>query len=294
MKLEIALAASPILYHILKLEHATVATKNDRLRLAPIVGKKFETDLGEVYPFFLSLARNRSNDYFENNRHGHRAIFVLDGVKLGHNYRIEPVNYWHNSAHNTDHENEDRLYSAKPFIPLFRYLKEVHIVVDPNWSGGENLGLLMACKKKNVPVFQYENSDDLIRLDKRKAIKAKAITAKPKKANYDYSLYEVEALWKALRTDFQAHPEFDNGKPSVWATMLKGVKTDKQKKARRAMIDRLQYGFSETDFSNIITGRGTEASEKYVAKIVQFMRKHRMNISQTIEFMRNRWYGNRR
>src|SRR5690606_32793703 len=292
MKVNIALAATPILYHLIDMKHAVTALQRDRLRLAPMEASKFEASLG-AGAFFLSLARTKLSDYIRNNTHGNKVVFVLDGSKLGHNYKIESIDYWHDSSYNTDDEAEDRLFANKPLIPLLRYLKEVHFAGSDNWSGYNTLDIVAVCKRNGIPCFQYENPRVMVTLDKRKAIPLQLSKETRKLGSappgYDSPAYALEALWKAIRTVFKKHPVIENGRPSVYATLLEGAKSSKRNAARREMVDHLRYGVSATTLRNMINSAKTELAAKYANKINLYLRKNRMSVEQLSEFLSAKW-----
>lgn len=288
MKLEIALAGSPILYHIIDLKHATTALKKNQLRLAPMAGSKFEADLGKG-AFFLSLARSPSSDYIANSAtYGNKVIFVFDGVKLGHNYSVKPVNYWHNNEYNKSDEMEDRLYANKPYIPLMKYLKEVHFRTDPNWNGSDTLDIILKCKMNKIPVYQYSAWEDLLELKKKAAVPF-TVTKSRSKFGSGYEDYESQVLWNAIRRDFRKHPVLENGKPSRYATLLEGVTIKRHAQAARTLVDKLRYGLTTNDIEAAIARRDTERSEKYANKINAYMRKHKLTAADLVQQLMEKW-----
>lgn len=290
MHLEIALAGSATLYHLIDLKHATTALKNDRLRLAPV--NKAEAELGTRGSYFLSTARSPSSDYIVNGAsYGNKVIFVLDGTKIGHNYAVEPVNYWHKNPHDNRDEKEDRVYANKPYMPLIKYVKEVHFIADARWNGSDTLPLLLICKRNKLPTFQYEAWEDLVSLRKKAAIKTKP-TKTVVKLGSGFGVYETgydsEALWKMIRTDFKKHHIIENGLPSRSATVQAGAKGTKSKQARRKLLDWIR-NMTPAEFDAIVTNRATPLAEKYSDKITQYMRKKRLTATELILQLRENW-----
>lgn len=286
----ISLAGSAILYHILTLQHATMAVQKDALRLAPVVGNDFEQTLGAKM-YFLSAARSRYSDYFRNNNSGNKVIFVLDGEKIGHNYEVRPVNYWHNSQYNKDDEMEDRIFSNKPSIPLLRYLKSVHFVVSPHFNGSDTLGLIAACKRANIPVYQYADREELLTLDPKKAIPVVATKQVQKlgkglKAYEDG--YELKALWSLLSVPKEKIKRI-RGKPSVGETFV--ARGKQYAAALRKMADFAtgSYGMTSTDASNLLRGGRSEMAQKYRHKIVAYMKKHGLTHENLRQHLRDKW-----
>jgi hypothetical protein len=295
----IALAGSQILYHIIDLKNAVTAMRDNKFHLTPVVGTgdlDFEAKLSDGKPhFFLSLTRSRTNDYFKRNSYGaNKVIFVLDGQKMNANYKIKPVNYWHANQTTKDDEMEDRLFASKRTIPCLKYIKEIHFYANSNISssGNQSLSLAMLAKTNKIPLYQYENMADLMKMDKRNTVKLSVVNPKPTpiskrdKAPSKYALYtgRAEAWWDFIR--FPDDPSVD-----PYEAFVESVKNDPQRyKNRKAVFDVLQYASGPSgaenavnDFKNDLGARYDELSSKYVEKITKYMRRHHFDARKLMD-----------
>lgn len=113
--------------------------------------------------YFLSTTRSPVGDY-DNN-----VTLKLDGRKLNNNHRGMPVDYWGRDWKKD--EMEDRLVSDKPIIrDACKYVLEVHVQFIPEVNGPEVRKLAIEAKKKEIPVYIYEDENAYKTLNKNKAI----------------------------------------------------------------------------------------------------------------------------
>lgn len=295
MKVMLSLAGSAILYHITDLKHAVTSMRTDKFSLAPVMssGKfDYEAMLSDGKPhFFMSLARTKDNDYFRSKTYGSdRVVFVLDGQKMNANYKIKPVNYWHQSQTNESDETEDRLFATKSTIPCLRYVKEIHFCTDN--GGGNSSALAIIAKKNKIALFQYADVKDLILMDTRKTIKLNVSSPKVKKlseregAQYGATTTSrAEAWWDAI-----AWPENENLDP--YEKFIKGTKDVRKQKFRREVVDKLKtgerHGASEgmvTSFKNDLGSKYDERDSKFSERITRFMRKRGFDAPQVLTYL---------
>lgn len=112
-----------------------------------------EVNKGQV--FFISTARTRNNKYSKEIM---GAVLTLDGTKLKQKYKTAPVDYWQIPDY---HESEERILTNAPSIKLWPYLKALSI----NLKRFDDMSMLrkivIACKKRKIPVYLFENSKDM-------------------------------------------------------------------------------------------------------------------------------------
>lgn len=296
MKVMLALAGSQILYHIIDLKHAVAAVRSDKFTLAPVLssGKlDFEAMLHDGKPhFFMSLARSKDNDYFRNNAYGaDKAIFVLDGQKMNANYKVKPVNYWHQNTVNKDDESEDRLFATKATIPCLRYVKEIHFTT-ANDGRYNSAALAIIAKQNKIALFQYANAKELILMDKRKVIPLNVSSAKGKKlSERDGRQYgatttsRAEAWWDAI-----AFPDDETLNPQEKFVM--GSKDARKQKFRREVVEQLKngerHGASDgmvTSFKNDLGQRYDDRDAQYSERVAKFMRKRKFDATQLLQYL---------
>lgn len=218
MKIQLALAGSSVLYHLILMEHAITALKNDRFRLMP-TNEGVESSFGKAQ-YFLSLARSKHSHYFKAEAGSTHVIFVLDGQKMGHNYQIKPVDYWANQKYVDHDEKEDRLFADKMYIPCIRYVKEIHFLKESGkFKSNDSLTLALLAKRNKIDLFQYDNIKDFLNLDKRKKIALSVSDKKKRKFGQQvyqpYSTGELGAWYVAARQVFTEnkphYTQFMNG-----------------------------------------------------------------------------------
>lgn len=160
---------SPIVYHGTGYREAAEICKTNKFALNWALAKQAETRLASKHPYFLSTARNKNSRYLQ----GLSVVFKLDGRKLATRYKGGPIDYWIDDLgggyRNTvsDHsEQEDRIYSNKPYIDAARYILEIEISL-PSTRVSQQITAFMHliqkfCKKHRIPLKFYENSRDML------------------------------------------------------------------------------------------------------------------------------------
>lgn len=300
MEIQLALAGSSVLYHLTPLKFAAKIVSEDRFKLKTVLSNRQEIahDNGRAY-FFMSFARTPHNAYFKHSmsRLTDYVVFVVDGQKLGANYKIRPVDYFHFAQEDqAADETEDRLISTKSEIPCLKYVKEIH------YSNGNAQGLtqdtrilLTAAKRKNIPLFRYSSNDELVKLDRRKAlpvdmrpyvIRNKRRPVPRKKFGYAPNRgvrnNTAKAWWRAIAQpvksgDKQAQflgvtrdPDIADIRADVYSRLFE----DEPVYAARSFNSAIENGFQDTPA---------------VEKIVRFMRKHEYKPIDVINFLLEKW-----
>lgn len=183
--------ASPILYHLTNQTSALAILKDNEFHLAPATGTAADNKLNKGKMYFLSTARSKTGKY-NTLRHG-MVQFVLDGIKIGQNFKASAVDYWGEQYRGFDggkYEMEDRILSDKPTMPSLKYIKEVHFQAlgdkssrnpEPQVDKRDKLRfrqLIIFCKLKKIPLFIYASSADAKLMNKAKAISPKELNLK--------------------------------------------------------------------------------------------------------------------
>lgn len=290
MKLQIALAGSSVLYHLTRLESALQIVKTDRFFLAPVITDTNELPHNNGQPyFFLSCARSPHSLFFKNApKHADSVVFVLDGGKLGANYRVKPVSFVSaltgdiNKSWGNGDEMEDRVLSTKSSIPALRYLKEIHFSTH-NVSSIEFRAFLLTAKTKRIKLFRYANKGDLMRLDRRKAIPLALTKSTHKKSAVSepqgYKDYTLKSLWRLLKM-----PKSDESK-------YVATPNDDEEWARQTLWDDLVVSVSESIVHEITELLETpQPSDLYSQNIVQYMAKnHIKTLAELLNKVHNKW-----
>jgi len=170
---------SSILYHYTTLKNAVSILVQKEFRLEKMENTEaleFVSTKDDKPFYFLSTSRSKTGGYHANQISG--VIFVLDGIALGHNYKGQSVDFFHQypKERPTDHrqqdEMEDRILSHKAVIPnANKYIKEIHLPLGSVSTRGflENKMEYHATHLK-IPLYLYENEQDWLNLNKKKAI----------------------------------------------------------------------------------------------------------------------------
>ena len=140
--------------------------KDNKFKLNTSVGKDFEERLGKKYKYYLSTTRHKLGDFTTRFVSSGTTLFVLDGTKLKHRYKVVPTNYYSFDDLNTSDEAEDRILTNTPEIKAKQYIKEIHSMIDTKYSG--KLKRLALYSK--IPIYFYENEQDFLLLNKKKSV----------------------------------------------------------------------------------------------------------------------------
>src|SRR5690625_3388144 len=161
-----------IVFHSTSINGATRILESNRFALTPAFTKGSETSLNPREKlFFLSTARTRTGAYHVDNRYS-GVLIVLDGRKLSHNHHGRAIDYWgedFRKARKGGYEEEDRIFSDKPFIDnASQYIKSIDIL-ETRWedeSFTDNFEILKVVtlgKSMGVDVRIYDSRQDWLR-----------------------------------------------------------------------------------------------------------------------------------
>ena len=307
MELLISLSGgTDILYHITGIGAAAKIVKSDQFHLKPNEGTDAEAMLSKA-AYYLSTTRTRVGSYSRQSIYSYSVVFVLDGRKIGQTYRITPVDYWETlkdaEPYNTDNayvkrrdrnESEDRVLASKPTIPAFKYIKEIHAGIN------DKKHLLFALKKAallhKIPIWFYENTKDLLMLDKRKAVQVKfdksALQQQeslPREYEYKYRLRE-NSIKPWLKLWYARVPE---GK-DTWK-VAKELGDKAYNVYRRIEYSDALQGFN-ADLHNAkgIQPDHISKEREMLDKLVGIMREQKLTPAQFITALREKYYPRRK
>lgn len=293
MEIQIALAGSAILYHLIQMEYAIDALKHDRFRLAP-TNESVEAQFGKGQ-YFLSLARSKHSDYFKKEIGSSHVVFVVDGQKLNMNYQIKPVDYWANQKYVNSDEKEDRLTADKMFIPCIRYVKEIHFMKESGkFKNNDSLSLALLAKRNKIELFQYDDMNAFANLDKRKVIKLEVSDKKKRKfgtkVHHEYTDGEMHAWYVASQIVFKPGIPF-------YTQFMKGARTATEKKARDMIARQIKELNRHTEVSgnavrSLVTTMDHARSGDdliYLEKMKRVKRRLRVDTRGFLDYVRKRW-----
>jgi hypothetical protein len=293
MEMQLALAGSTVLYHLIPMEYAIEAMQKDRFRLMP-TNEGVEAEFGTAQ-YFLSLARSKLSDYFIKEAGSTHVIFVLDGQKMNANYQIKAVDYWASQKHVSNDEKEDRLFANKMYIPCIRYIKEIHFMKESGkYKENESLTLALLAKRNKIPLFQYDDHKAFIRLDKRKTIKLEVSNIKKKKFGKNEWTpgpdYTLEAWYVASQIVFK-------GDKPHYTQFMAGAKHKEERKARervaRDIRNLIKYRDVEAgpvrDFNQLSGFIKDPHDAEFLEKIKLVKRRLKTDTKGFLDFVRKRW-----
>lgn len=175
---------SSVLYHGTDLHSMLDILRTDSFRLTPDLGTVSDKALrskGKIY--YMSFSRSKVGEYSypTSTSMSSASMIVVDGRALqSAGYSGKPVSYWGDDPNlykgHAD-EMEDRLYSAKPYIPnASNYIREIHSFYNTERSNGDIIiralrRIYILAKKLNIPFYIYSDRTKYDLLDKRYAEK---------------------------------------------------------------------------------------------------------------------------
>lgn len=244
-----------------------------------MVGNESEENISKDY-YYLSTTRHKLGGNHLDSPHG--CVLVLDGRKLATNYSGDPIDYWGESFRKTNprkFEAEDRIWSKWPEIEnTTKYVLEAHVLLDL----GEDTHilpyelkrlrtLLIACKRKSIPVYVYDDRNSFQHLSKKDALKYSEIP---------FEKTQKEKFSKSFERDSWLQPWYE--------LYLQKDRTKLSKNAQRTILKLQSFsGYSgfEADFHN-----AKSLGDLYIPKIVTVMKKQGWKkLKDYYTFLKDKW-----
>jgi len=158
--------ASSVLYHYTSPSPALRILQSGKFELTSSVGSPSEAKIApKGYPYYLSTTRSKVGDYHARTPGSHAVMFVLDGTKIAHNYKVKPVDYWEgmwtrDNSNERTRESEDRVYSKSPQIPAIEFIKEIHQLVSDqdDYRSPVIRNMAILAKRQGIPVYFYADT----------------------------------------------------------------------------------------------------------------------------------------
>ena len=156
---------SDIVYHATTLQKLLPMLQSGNIELTPSSAIGADSEVGNKYPFFLSTTRSRVGSYHRSDAHynsSNSVLLTLDGRALKQTYAGAPVDYWGPDYRKRDaqkNEMEDRVYSLKNTIPLFKFLKGIDLL-SPDITEREMRQMRITCTKHHIQLRVYSSGKD--------------------------------------------------------------------------------------------------------------------------------------
>jgi hypothetical protein len=188
---------SPILYHYTHVSGALDILEDMKFHLSPAIGTNSDMAPG-CKLYYLSCSRIKFGGYSRSKVYNSGVHFVLDGVKLAQKYSGSPMDYWGDTWRKAllddtknknvsidklfedylgKDENEDRVFSDEPTIPVQKYVKEVHIFLKPETGRDfysvdyqKIMKIMRICMSSGIEVYMYDDLSHFKNQYKAKAI----------------------------------------------------------------------------------------------------------------------------
>lgn len=144
-----------ILYHFSGIDRIENILKTNKFLTTAAFATQSEVEQNKGKFYFLSTARSTFGKYSDSMESGFGYV-VLDGRKLGHTFSGTAVDYWGETfrkANKGKHEEEDRIFTNKPFIENARkYILEIHLCFGKGVREKNKFGF----RNYNDPVTKFE------------------------------------------------------------------------------------------------------------------------------------------
>lgn len=285
---------SPIVYHITSTRAAASILGKDRFELKPAEGTETEESTGKSM-YYLSTTRMMGAAYTRSTVSQQSVLLVINGTKLGQKYKGEAVDYWGSEFYKGEggkaknFEAEDRVYSNTPFIPkASNYILEVHAVI--NDKKAALFAIRKACLMHKIKLFFYEDPNDLLTLNKKKAVDYKPVpvpevTPEPSEYRYKYKLRKNSlSKWIALYempakgTDDERYAQITKAGDDV----LQAYRTLRDPSALQS-LDADMHNAKSTPYEDITKER--EALDR----LIKILRTNRWSPAAFLKAMQKKW-----
>lgn len=272
---------STTLYHYTGLWSATQILESGEIQLSSTLGTDVEQSYAPPgYPYFLSATRTLTGGYHDFV--GSTAVmFVLDGSWFNARYPGRAVDYWGNrhplKMHHRRHEAEDRIFSREPTISLGG-VRAVHVLVKPETDAPARARrLLIAAKRRDIPVYLYDDEQAWRRLDRAHTV----------------SVAKLAGADDGGRSWSRGH----RGYLMPWMELIFGKAKDRLSDRADKIRYNLNYDFYKQDAIRSLAADLSNARKpnsgpdrEHVAKIIALMRRERLTtLTDLANWIRDRW-----
>lgn len=264
-------AATDIIYHYTGIRPALRILQSGNFELSRSTGNKSEEQYAPPgYDYFFSTTRSKTGDYHRGVGNG-AVMFVLDGQWFNQKYKVKPVDYWDRAwlqSPDRSREAEDRVFSKTPEIPIGG-VRAIHALIKEHddWRSPELRMMLLAAKKRGLPIYMYNDEAAWRLQDTRKSL----------------SVQQMAPLLKGqLPVPQQYRPARDYLEP--WLELVyKKKKTDLSPEGEKLRYNLVYYGSRYQDedsgLSNALANERKPGNTGYdsATKIVRAMRQAKLN-----------------
>lgn len=311
MKIQIALAATPILYHITNIRAASEIVKKNRFELKPSDGTDAEEALQGRASYYLSTARHKTASYTEKSLGVNSVIFTLNGIALASKYKIRSVDYWagmytdREEVHNRDRmEAEDRVMSNSPYIEkIEKYVTAIHAYrgTTPaefgNKKGDKLIALFKWARRHKVPIYFYNDRAAMLTLNTKRAVPLDRETLNNEGQDRTRPMTEYDFKYRRRNNEL-------TGWLQLYEIPVKGDWRERQKLLTgdrvKGAYDNLRYFHNGDPLRQFNNALHNEKSTPYeyasrgredLDRTIKLLRKLKMTPKQFIEFLHKKWFA---
>ena len=271
---------SDIVFHYTSLNDAYSILRDGYLKLIPTIKNDSESEHGTKKYYFLSLTRSRYGQYHTDKPSG--VLFKLDGRKLNQRHAGKAVDYWVGSSMGDD-EMEDRLFTDEPTIPVQKNVIEVTLYADRESINQRPLSyvvpIVTLAKKKNIPVYVYDNRNDFLSNNKKNTLSLQEIKEIPyekpvkfpdRMSSFD-TLKDAMELWHKNKTKDLSDSAYK---------YRRRISTGSASDAERGLKSELHNRSGDLKREN----------NSSLTKFIEIMKKNSIkSVGQFIDILRDKW-----
>lgn len=281
--------ATDILYHKTGIDGALEILKSGEFKLSSSIGNDVEASMAiKGMPYYLSTTRSKVGDY-------HRyvgdsaAMFVLDGQKIGNNYKVKPVDYWErmwlNNPERTS-ESEDRIYSKTNTMST-KYVIGLHVLLQSQSDNRSEIArqLLIASKTAGIKTYLYDKPEAWRLQDTRRALKA---------ADYQELLKGHRADPRYMKRPVRGQGKSHYGRSHIlgWIELvMKKPGQELSKSADKIRYNIQYYGDAATQLKNDFFNAKRPGEPEYplVVKLGNYMTKNNLDFKGLADKLKTKW-----
>jgi len=283
--------ASAVLYHKTGIYPALEIIKSGEFKLTSAIGNDTEMQYApKGHPYYLSTTRTKVGDY--HRWVGNSAVmFVLDGNKIGQNYKVKPIDYWERSwQHSPDRtrESEDRIFSRDNTLST-DCVREVHVLLsEQDDRHSERVRrLLIASKTAGIDTYLYTDQRQWRLQNKNKAVAPSAV-----KELLGGHRRESPYMPRPVRGQGRGQDAYGRSNILMWIELVKKEPGQPLSKGADKIRYNLQYygdmsGQLKNDFFN--AKKPDSPEYPLVVKLGNYMTKKGIDFHQLADMLKTKW-----
>lgn len=283
--------ATSVLYHKTGINAALEIITSGEFKMSSTMGVEGEAQYApKGYPYYLSTTRSKVGDY--HRWVGNSAVmFVLDGGRIGHNYKVKPIDYWERAwQHSPERtrESEDRIFGRKNTLST-DCVREVHVLLkEQDERHSETVRrLLIAAKSRGIKSYLYGDDTSWRLQDTRKALspsEAKELLKGHRR--------EPPFMTRPLRGQGRGPDAYGRSNILLWIELvMKQPGQPLSKGADKIRYNIQYYGDMSGQLKNDFFNAKKPDSPEYplVVKLGDYMIKRNLDFTELVGMLKQKW-----